>query len=82
MGWGRLFVLICAGILTGTAVGLALLLGFGDLGLGAHGAVALIMGVLLTMAIAMVLMGLMFLSSRSGRDDEVHAAWNDSDANR
>lgn len=82
MGWGRLFGLICAGILAGTAAALALLIGFGDLGLGVHGAIALALGVLVTMAIAMGLMGLMFLSSRSGRDEEAHAAWDDPDANR
>ena len=33
------------------------------------------------MAIAMALMGLMFLSSRSGRDEHAHAAWRQRDGN-
>ena len=82
MTWTRRFILICAGILLATALALALLLGFGQLGIGVHGAIALVLGVLLTMAIAMGLMGLMFLSSRSGRDDEAHSSWVDPHSDR
>jgi hypothetical protein len=82
MTWTRRFILICAGILMATALALALLLGFGQLGIGVHGAIALVLGVLLTMAIAMGLMGLMFLSSRSGRDDEAHSSWGDPHSDR
>jgi hypothetical protein len=75
----RHFILICAAVLILTAIALALLLGFGELGIGVHGGIALALGVLLTMAMAMGLMGLMFLSSRSGRDDEAHASWRHPD---
>jgi hypothetical protein len=77
MSWIYRFILICAGILLATAVGLAVLLTFGGLGLGLHGGIALVLGVMLTMAIAMGLMGLMFLSSRSGRDEQTHSLWED-----
>jgi hypothetical protein len=79
MPWLRRFILICLACLGLTAVSLALLLGFGDLGIGLHGAIALAVGVLATMAIAMGLMGLMFLSSRSGRDEAAHLAWRERD---
>jgi hypothetical protein len=82
LSWTRNFILICAGILVVTAVGLALLLGFGELGIGLHGAIALVLGVMLTMAIAMGLMGLMFLSSRSGRDDAAHSSWDERGPDR
>ena len=82
MTWTRRFIVICAGILLATALGLALLLGFGQLCIGVHGAIALLLGVLLTMAMAMGLMGLMFLSSRSGRDDEAHSSWSDPHSDR
>ena len=77
MSWTRNFILICAGILAATAIALALLLGCGELGIGLHGGIALVLGVMLTMAIAMGLMGLMFLSSRSGRDEAAHSSWDE-----
>jgi hypothetical protein len=77
LSWTRNFILICLSILAATAVAIALLLAFGELGLGLHGSIALVLGVLVTMAIAMGLMGLMFLSSRSGRDDQAHASWDE-----
>ena len=77
MSWTRTFILICGCVLAATAAGLALLVGFGELGIGVHGAIALVLGVLGTMAIAMGLMGLMFLSSRSGRDEQAHASWDE-----
>jgi hypothetical protein len=40
--------------------------------LGFHGTVAAILGVSLTSALAVVLMTVMFHSSRSHRDEEVH----------
>ena len=76
MSWTFRFILICGGILLATALGLALLLGFGELGIGVHGGIALVLGVLATMAIAMGLMGLMFLSSRTGRDEQAHSSWD------
>ena len=58
-----------------------LVIAFVDLQIGLHGTIALVLGALLTMAIAMGLMGLMFLSSRSGRDEGAHAAWRQRDGN-
>ena len=43
-----------------------------DLGLELQGEVALVLGAVLTMALAMLLMGLVFLSNRSGHDQTVH----------
>jgi hypothetical protein len=81
MSWLRRFILICIACLAATAAGLALVVAFVDLQIGLHGTIALMLGVLLTMAIAMGLMGLMFLSSRSGRDEHAHAAWRRRDPN-
>ena len=81
MPWLRRFILICIACLAATAASLALVIAFVDLQIGLHGTIALVLGVLLTMAIAMGLMGLMFLSSRSGRDEGAHAAWRQRDGN-
>jgi hypothetical protein len=82
ISWVRSFIVICCAILAVTAVGLALLLGFGELGLGLHGSIALVLGVLLTMALAMGLMGLVFHSSRTGRDEQGCSTWGDAESNR
>ena len=72
MAQTRIFALICVGILAITVVGLVLLMVFVDLGLQLQGEVALVVGAVLTMALAMLLMGLVFLSNRSGHDQTVH----------
>jgi hypothetical protein len=72
MAQTRIFALICVGILAITVVGLVLLMVFVDLGLELQGDVALVLGAVLTMALAMLLMGLVFLSNRSGHDETVH----------
>ena len=72
MAQTRIFALICVGILAITVVGLVLLMVFVDLGLELQGEVALVLGAVLTMALAMLLMGLVFLSNRSGHDQTVH----------
>jgi hypothetical protein len=82
ISWMRSFILICCAILAVTAVGLALLLGFGQLGLGLHGSIALVLGVLLTMALAMGLMCLVFHSSRTGCDEQGHSAWSEAESSR
>ena len=71
MNQTRAFALICAVILALSIVALALLIVFGELGLTLHGSIALMLGTVLTMALAMLLMGLMFFSDRSGRDQSV-----------
>jgi hypothetical protein len=82
ISWIRSFILICCAILAVTAVALALLLSFGELGLGLHGSIALVLGAMLTMSIAMGLMGLVFHSSRTGRDEQGHSAWRDAESGR
>jgi hypothetical protein len=68
----RIFALICVGILAITVVGLVLLMIFGDLGLELKGEVALILGTVFTMGLAMLLMGLLFFSDSSGQDETAH----------
>ena len=77
MNQTRAFALICAAILACAAAGLALLMLLGDLGLTPHGYIALTLGVLVTLALTMVLMGLVFFSSRSGKDHGVYSHWKD-----
>lgn len=67
--WLRRFVIICASVLVLVFVALVLLVSFLDLGLSRHRITALLIGVLLTAALTMVLMGLVFLSSRGGYDE-------------
>lgn len=74
MTWIRMFVTICAGVLALVFVALVMLVSFVDLGLSGHGITALFIGTLLTIALTMILMGLLFMSDRGGRDASVHAA--------
>ncbi|MDX6752287.1 hypothetical protein SH611_20980 [Geminicoccaceae bacterium 1502E] len=46
--------------------------GFEGLGLSMHGVIALVIGVVVTTALGVVLMALVFHSDRSGRDDLAH----------
>ncbi|HEX9465333.1 MAG TPA: hypothetical protein VGB82_22240 [Alphaproteobacteria bacterium] len=46
-----------------------IVLGFGSLGLDTSATIALILGIVLTVGLAVGLMGLVFYSNRSGRDD-------------
>jgi hypothetical protein len=48
-----------------------IVLGYGDLGLNTNATIALILGIVLTAGLGVGLMGLVFYSSRSGRDDLV-----------
>ena len=77
MSQTRAFALICAAILACTGAGLAVLMLVGDLGLSLHGYIALTAGVLATVALTMVLMGLVFFSNRSGKDLGVYSHWKD-----
>ena len=60
---------------TGGVAALLLLIwaffGFQSLGLDVPGTIALILGVVLTISVAVALMALIFYSNRSGRDDMV-----------
>jgi len=77
----RIFAIICAGILVATVIGLVLLLVFGNLGLQLQGDIALVLGAVLTMALTMLLMGLVFLSDRSGRDETAQLERTSGDHN-
>jgi uncharacterized membrane protein (DUF485 family) len=74
MSWLRTFVAICASVLVLVVVALVLLVSFVDLGLSGHGIAAMFIGALLTIAVTMVLMGLLFMSDRGGHDASAHEA--------
>lgn len=69
----RAYVTACAVILALVVVALVLLVSFADLGLSGHGVVALFVGALLTIGLAMALMGLLFMSDSSGYDASADA---------
>jgi uncharacterized membrane protein len=71
----KTFAVICAAVLVVTLMAIGLVIAFGDLGLSPHGYIALVLGVILTMALTMVLMGLVFLSDRAGQDEVAFSTW-------
>ncbi len=73
MSWLRSFVFTCIAVLVAVALALAGLLAFADLGLSGHGMAALFIGAMLSVALSMVLMGLLFASHRHGHDDTTGA---------
>lgn len=72
MRWVLGFSGLCLGLLAGVLLALWMLNGFSGFGLSVHGTIALVLGVVFTSALAVVLMALVFYSSRSGQDDAVH----------
>lgn len=68
MSWLRRFTLVCIAVLVAVALALAALLAFVDLGLSGHGMAALFIGAILSVALSMILMGLLFASHRHGHD--------------
>lgn len=70
MPWLRTYLLACTAVLVAMVAALGLLVALVDLGLSLHGIVALFLGAIVTMVLAMALMGLVFGSSRSGHDDD------------
>ncbi|MGH6883886.1 hypothetical protein [Hypericibacter sp.] len=80
MAWLRTYVAICAGVLTLVVVALILIVTFGDFGLSGHGVAALFIGTLVTVALTMVLMGLIFVSDRGGQDASVYSTHIETDA--
>ena len=72
MHWMKLFMLWCLGLLAAGLAAIWLLGGFADLGLDATGVTAFAVGIVLTVATGVALMGLMFYSGRSGRDADLH----------
>lgn len=71
MSWLRTYIVSCAAVTAFVFMALVLLVFFADLGLSGHGIAAMFLGALLTVAVAVALMGLVFSSSRSGRDERV-----------
>lgn len=72
ISWLRTYIAVCTGVVAVVFLGLVLLVSFVDLGLSGHGIAALFLGALLTVGLGMVLMGLVFSSSRDGLDESVH----------
>ena len=71
MRWALIFAGFC-GVLLGVAVLVLWLFGeFRELGLSAHGWIAMILGIAATSAVAVLLMGLVFYSNRSAHDQAV-----------
>ena len=71
--WIWTFILASVGFVV-PAVLVLWAIGFGELGLSGKGVVALTLGFLLTVGLAIGLMALVFFSDRSGRDDETNRA--------
>lgn len=74
MTWLRVYALACGLAVVATAGVLALLIAWDVIPLKGHGAVALILGASLSVALAALLMGLLFASHRSEHDQAVHDA--------
>jgi hypothetical protein len=74
MSWLKTYIAICVGILALVIIALILLVSFVDLGLSGNGIAAMFIGAVATIALTMVLMGLLFMSDRGGRDASVHEA--------
>ena len=74
MSWLKTYIAICASILLLIIVALILLVTFGDMGLSGNGIAALFIGVIATVLLTMILMGLVFVSNRGGRDATVYDA--------
>ncbi len=71
MSWLRLFLVVCPVLVVAALMGAWAALGFDRFGLSLHGLLAMILGAVLTSAVAIGLMALVFLSNRSGHDDDV-----------
>ena len=67
--WLVRFTLICLGSIAGVVLLLWAVNGFGDLGLDWQGALALVLGIVLTSGLGVGLMAASFYSDRSRRDD-------------
>jgi hypothetical protein len=74
MKWILVFSTACAAGVGGVILLFWATVGFGSMQLSGHGVVALTLGVLITTALAVALMALVFWSHRSERDDAVHDA--------
>ena len=71
MRWVLVFLTVSAALTAGAFAALWLLGGGEGVGLSLHGGLALTLGIVLTAAMTVGLMALMFHSDRSGHDAEV-----------
>jgi hypothetical protein len=77
MSQRRMIVALVGGLLAAGLVALVAVdraIGFSDFEMGAHGWIALALAVVLTLALGIGLMALVFLSARRGYDDRAHHA--------
>lgn len=82
MSWLRTYTIICTTVLGLVVLALILLVSFVDLGLSTNGTIALFIGALATVLLTMVLMGLIFISDRAGRDASVYEARQEKSAEK
>lgn len=67
-----ILIVVLSGLLIGSVIWAARYwAAFGEVQFGAHGIIALVLGVLLSLALGIGLMFLVFYSNRHGHDDEV-----------
>lgn len=71
MSWLRVFLIACPVLVAVVLVGAWAVQGFDSFGLSLPGLLAMIAGAVLTSAVAIGLMALVFLSNRSGHDDDI-----------
>lgn len=71
MSWLRLFLIACPLLVLAALFAAWAATGFDLFGLSLPGLLALVGGAVLTSAVAIGLMALVFISNRSGHDDEV-----------
>jgi hypothetical protein len=72
--WVRNFTMSCVGLLAFVYLALWAFNGFHGIGLDLQAMIALTLGTILTAALGVGLMGLVFYSDRSGQDDRVNDA--------
>jgi hypothetical protein len=78
-GWVRNFTLSCVGLLAFVYLALWAFNGFHGIGLDLQAMIALTLGTIVTAALGVGLMGLVFYSDRSGQDDRVRDAVDSRD---
>ncbi|MCW2243534.1 hypothetical protein [Azospirillum canadense] len=71
MSWLRVFLIACPVLVAVVLLGAWAVQGFDTFGLSLQGLLAMIAGAVLTSAVAIGLMALVFLSNRSGHDDDI-----------
>jgi uncharacterized membrane protein len=70
MKWALTFAVSCLGAIAAILALVWMLNGFSTGGISTHGIVAIVLGVTLTVLLAVALMALVFYSNRSGQDEQ------------